>query len=388
MKNNKYPLINEVEDLLKRFATTFSKPQFVHFEQIVKGILFKELKSVNSYSKSSSKHQTSLSRFMNSKAVKQDKILDFLHEEILSKLDFKQEIDFIFDDTIKHHKYSEYIYGLGTHHDHLENGYSRGHSLVTGGIKQGNCFYPTNCELYQRKEEICDLSSFKTKIDIAQAMLDKFLDKVDNVLMDSWYSKTEILKRICKEGKTFFTMLKKNRNVKFNRKIKRQLQEQNKYIHNREYKQVFVNKQYHLVCEKIAILPHVGKVKILFTKFYNPITKIAKEVHYLCTNNTKLSAYEILLKYKDRWPIETFHRDIKQNLGFEKCIIRKERGIKMHFLMQFIAHNILVFSKRKLISCGETQRNLKYSYIENVLKNYGLQSHNLEKCKKELMILC
>jgi hypothetical protein len=386
--NTENPLIDEVETYIKNFAKVFSKPQLVHFEQIIKGILFTKLKSTNSYSKSSKKHQTSLSRFMNSKAVRQDEIQKFLHKEILSKIDKSKEVDFIFDDTIKHHKYAEHIYGLGTHHDHLQNGYSKGHSLVTGGIKQGDYFYPTNCELYQRKEEIRDLSSFKTKIEIDQEMLDQFLDKVDNVLMDSWYSKAEILSRISKEGKTFFTMLKKNRNVKFNRKIKRQLQEQKKYIHNREYKQIFVNNQHHLVCEKIAILPDVGKVKILFTKFYNPITKIAKEVHYLCTNNLNLSAKEILLKYKDRWPIETFHRDIKQNFGFEKCIIRNQIGIKRHFLMQFIAHNILVFSKRKPISYGKTQLELKYSYIENVLQNYGIKDHNLEACKKELMILC
>lgn len=386
--NIQNPLIIEVENLLKRFATTLSKPQFVHFEQIIKGILFTERKSTNSYSNSSLKHQTSLSRFMNSKAVNQDKVQEFLHKEILSKIDKSKEVDFIFDDTIKHHKYAEHIYGLGTHHDHLQNGYSRGHSVVTGGIKQEDYFYPTNCELYQRKEEIRDLSSFKTKIEIAQDFLDQFLDKVDNVLMDSWYSKAEILNRISKEGKTFFTMLKKNRNFKFNRKIKRQLQEQNKYIHNREYKQIFVNNQWHLVCEKIGYLPDVGQVKILFTKFYNPTTKIAKEVHYLCTNNVNLSTKEILLKYKDRWPIEPFHRDIKQNFGFEKCIIRNEIGIKRHFLMQFIAHNILVFSKRKPISCGETQRELKYSFIENILQNYGLTDHNLEACKQELKILC
>ena len=49
--NTENPLITEVENLLKRFATTLSKPQFVHFEQITKGILFTELKSINSYSK-------------------------------------------------------------------------------------------------------------------------------------------------------------------------------------------------------------------------------------------------------------------------------------------------------------------------------------------------
>ena len=135
-------------------------------------------------------------------------------------------------------------------------------------------------------------------------------------------------------------------------------------------------------------MPKVGKVKILFTKFYDPITKKSKDLHYLCTNNCDLSISEILLKYKDRWPIETFYRDNKQLLGLEKSIIRKEVGTKRHLLMSFIAHNILVFSKKKQVSCGEIQEELKYSYIENVLQSYGLKNHNLEACKKELMILC
>lgn len=386
--NSENPLINEVKNLLKRFATTLSKPQFVHFEQIIKGILFTELKSINSYSKSSLKHQTSLSRFMNSKAINFNKILDILHQELKSKLDFNQEIDFIIDDTIKHHKYGKQIYGLSNHHDHLNGGYSIGHNLVVGGIRQNSDFQPTNFELYRRQEDVREPSSFKTKIDMAQAMLDKWLDIIDNVLIDSWYSSQEILSKISKKNKHYFTMLKSDRNLKIGRKRVRQVQEWIKYIDPRKYKIIEVEGQHHVVYEVIGTLPKVGKVKILFTKFYDPITQKSKKTHYLCTNNLKLSAYDILYKYRDRWPIETFFRDIKQNFGFEKCIIRNKNGINMHFLMQFISHNILVFSKKKQISCGETQRELKFSFIENVLLNYGLSDHDLEMCKNELKILC
>jgi len=179
------PLINDVEKHLKSFATTLSKPQFIHFEQIIKGTLFTELKSINFYSKSYSKNQSSTCRFMNSKAVNNESINKILIDKIESKLNLNQEIDFIFDDTLKRHKYSKHIYGLGVHHDHLEGGYSKSHCLVTGGLKQADYFYPTNCELYQNQDEISDISSFQTKIEIAKAMLEQWLDKVDNVLMDS-----------------------------------------------------------------------------------------------------------------------------------------------------------------------------------------------------------
>ena len=169
------PLINEVDNLLKMFATTLSKPQFAHFEQIIKGMLFSKLKSINSYSKSSTKNQSSLNRFMNSKAVDENEIYQLLINEIESKLDSNQEIDFIFDDTIKHHKYGKHIFGLGRHHDHLEGGYSTGHSLVTAGIRQDNSFYPTNCELYQNEADVCKTLEFRTKIEIVLAYLKQWI---------------------------------------------------------------------------------------------------------------------------------------------------------------------------------------------------------------------
>ncbi len=362
-------LIVEVENLLKRFATTLSKPQVVHFEQIVKGILFSERKSINSYSKSSKKHQTSLSRFMNSEAVEDNQLSQVLNILIDEKLDPRKEKDLVIDDTLSRHKYGKHMYGLGWHNDHLNGGSSLAHSIVSCGIKQEEYFYPTKFELYQKQADVSEASAFKTKIEIAQAWLDECIDKVDNLLIDSWYSEQNLLKTVVKKKKFFFTMLKKDRLFKFNRKVKRQLQEHNsKYINPRKYKQVFVNNQWHLVQEFVGHLPKVGKVKILFTKFYDPMTKKSKDTHYLCSNNLDLTNEQILEKYKDRWPIETFYKDSKQNLGFEKCIIRKEVGIKRHFLFKFIAHNLLVFSKQKEASCGETQLELKYYTLKRSYK--------------------
>ena len=103
--NPKENSLNEiVSKLLKTFATTLSKPQYVHFEQIVKGILFSKHKSINSYSKSSNKNQSSLNRFMNSNAVNKEQLRQVLKDLIALKLDFSKEINLVLDDTIKHHR--------------------------------------------------------------------------------------------------------------------------------------------------------------------------------------------------------------------------------------------------------------------------------------------
>jgi hypothetical protein len=386
--SNFNPIVFEIENYVKTFRKVLTKPQIQNFEHIIKSILFKNKKSINSYSKSINKDQSSLNRFMKTKSVDDFKIYEILKNIIESKLNSNLEKDLIIDDTLKRHKYSKHIYGLSSHHDHLNGGYSKSHNLVTGGIYQQNKFYPTNCKLYQRQVDVCESSSFKTKIDMAQEILDEWIDKVQNVMIDSWYSSQDILKFIVKKKKYFFTMLKRDRLFKSNKKIKRQLQEFEKYLAPRKFEIITIGNQTFAVQEIIGYLPKVGKVKILFSKFYDKKTKLSKKLNYLCTNNINLSIEEILVKYKDRWPIETFYKDIKQNLGFEKCIIRNEIGIKRHFLLSFIAYSLLIFSKKKFESCGLIQENLKSNFIKHTLQDFGLSKQNLERCKQELLMFC
>lgn len=134
--SNFNPIVFEIENYLKTFRKVLTKPQIQNFEHIIKSILFKNKKSINSYSKSINKDQSSLNRFMKTKAVDDFKIYEILKNIIESKLNSNLEKDLIIDDTLKRHKYSKHIYGLSSHHDHLNGGYSKSHNLVTGGIYQ------------------------------------------------------------------------------------------------------------------------------------------------------------------------------------------------------------------------------------------------------------
>ena len=50
---------------------------------------------------------------------------------------------------------------------------------------------------------------------------------------------------------------------------------------------------------------------------------------------------EILPTYAQRWPIETFYRDAKQNLGLENCELRILKGIRRHWDLVFLAYTLL-----------------------------------------------
>mgnify|MGYP004636359113 CR=1 FL=1 len=51
-----------------------------------------------------------------------------------------------------------------------------------------------------------------------------------------------------------------------------------------------------------------------------------------------LSTQEILEMYAKRWSIEVFFRNCKQKLAFDKCQLRKQRGIERMWLILSLVH--------------------------------------------------
>ncbi len=55
----------------------------------------------------------------------------------------------------------------------------------------------------------------------------------------------------------------------------------------------------------------------------------------------------ILETYLKRWRVDSSYRDAKQELGLEDYEVRKLRGIKRHWLMVFLAHDLLQLSSQR-----------------------------------------
>ena len=63
----------------------------------------------------------------------------------------------------------------------------------------------------------------------------------------------------------------------------------------------------------------------------------AKALRVFISTRTELSAQEILSLYANRWSIEVFFRSCKQKLAFDKCQLRKEKGItRMWLILSFV----------------------------------------------------
>ena len=61
----------------------------------------------------------------------------------------------------------------------------------------------------------------------------------------------------------------------------------------------------------------------------------------LLTNRADWSAKQVLAKYLQRWPIETFYRDGKQYLGLNEYRMRTFESIQTHWTLVFVAYSIL-----------------------------------------------
>jgi len=88
---------------------------------------------------------------------------------------------------------------------------------------------------------------------------------------------------------------------------------------------------------------------------YSKKEKSWNKIHLISTDQ-KDTPKRIILTYKIRWRIETFHRDIKQNLGFAKAYFRKGTGIVRHSIFVIIAYIVLrlfMFRKGLDMTIGE-----------------------------------
>jgi hypothetical protein len=89
---------------------------------------------------------------------------------------------------------------------------------------------------------------------------------------------------------------------------------------------------------KTVRMSKVGRVKVIISYLDKPFKG---DPFFIVTNRKEWSAVKILLTYAQRWPIETFYRDAKQNLGLENCELRILKGIRRYRDLVFLAYTLL-----------------------------------------------
>ena len=346
------PKLKEVNKYLNFLKNCFTKPQFNHVKNYVGGLIALNKKTIKSISNSSreEKDQSNLNRFLTEAEWSEDDVQDRYVKKINHQTK-RKPTSLIIDDSIAE-KTGKHIEEVQYHKNHSGNGFVFGHQVVTALIMCFGLLLPLFPKLYSKKTQ--------SKIELAKKIIEYASSKIriSQVIMDSWYVCNDIIKLCLKKGLTLIGNIKSNRLIQFGENDWIKLSKYYKSVSRKrkEFQTLIINDKTYKVHSKIIKLKKVGDVKLIISKQWLEDKKKWSRPFYIICTDVRKSDICVLNEYTKRWSIETFHKDIKQNLGLEAYQMRLRKGITRHLILVTLAYAILklmMFFKKVSWTIGE-----------------------------------
>ena len=280
------------------------------------------------------KHSSALNRILNESKFEKES-LEKLYMKKIRFLFRDLNTHLLLDDTLVEHN-GECIEETQKHFDHSTNDFVQGHQFFTAILYTPLLQLPIFPELYSKNTD--------SKIEMAKDLITKLTQAKIHIhtgLFDSWYSDKTLIKACLKAKIRVICAIKTNRKVRFFKARKynslSHISQQTKVQKLHEIK--IKDKTYDTWLKEV----YLNKLPLmrLVISHERIDGKISDHAIHLISTNTKDTAMEILQTYKIRWHIETYHRDIKQNLGFAKAFFRKKEGIVRHAIFVALAYATL-----------------------------------------------
>lgn len=330
------PKIKEITNLLSFVKRAFTKGGFRHVCNYITGLIVSAKKTVKKIAEAIADegHHSAIDRILNDAKFEKD----ILEERYLKKIKYlfkDAKIYLIIDDTLVERN-GEKIEETQKHFDHTTNSFIKGHQFFTAILHTSFLDIPIFPELYSQNTI--------SKIEMAKNLIDKLEDckiKIHTVLFDSWYSDDDLINKCVFNKSRVICSIKTNRKIKFKCTRKwRSLSFITERINPTGYPIYFIDdKKYNIASYQIR-LNHIKLAKLLVSHEFNKDKNSWSKIHLISTNPDD-NPEEIVRTYKIRWRIETYHRDIKQNLGFAKTYLRKRESIVRYTILATIAYAIL-----------------------------------------------
>ena len=357
------PKIKEILNTLNFAKKAFTKNGFRHVQTYISGLISQSKKTVKKIAKAAKKNHSSLNRILNEAKFEKEE----LEKRYLKKIRYlfkNATTSLLIDDTLverdgKHIKLTQ------KHHDHNSGNYINGHQFFTAILHTSFLQLPLFPSLYSPESN--------SKIEMAKNLVDKLNKnkiKINNVLFDSWYSDEKLIKKCKSIGAKVICSVKANRNIFIGKSNKKQ---KISFITERLFSQKmnshFVDDKMYLVWERKVRLTKIPSLKFIISHEMKD-EKIKGKAHLISTDIDD-SPEKIINTYKLRWNIETFHRDMKQNLGFASAFFRKESGIVRHSIFVILAFailNLIMFRRGETMTIGECCEKLRDEADEKMVR--------------------
>jgi SRSO17 transposase len=377
-----------------------NRKQFRHFQNYLTGLLVLDNKSLANMSRCilDSADKTNLSRFFSEAEWFQDEVntrrIEYLLEQTNGHRAPATESCLLLDDTLCEHVGSLFEY-IDRHYNHCDSSYPLAHNLVTSHYVSDAVRFPVDARLYRRYEEITQwelvvkqsfpdreiphdkkaraklhkeldptllqdpefarrAAQFHTKISLAGELVEQAVTRqlpFQTVLMDSWFLSPEVLEILTRHKKDWISLVKTNRKLEVASMVLRDADGQpvsvrGPYLKVDElvallpataYKPVTIGDTTSHCFSKTVRIPSLGTVRIVIS-FANP--ELTGTYAVLVTNRADWTAKQILQRYLQRWPIETFYQDGKGHLGLATYRMRTAEAIQKHWCLVFVAYSL------------------------------------------------
>jgi DDE superfamily endonuclease len=414
--------------------------QFRHFQNYLTGLMVLPNKSMANIVRCvlDSADKTNLSRFFSEAPWLQDQVNDRRLRYVLQKTKpvrlAKEQSALVLDDTLCEHVGSLFEY-IDHHYQHGDETYPLAHNPVTSHYVSGAVRFPVDLRLYRRYEEVTHWETFvrkhfpdraipnrkkerthfhkqvdpvllqdpefqglhqqfRTKIELATELVAAAIGHklpFSVVLFDSWYLAAEFITVLRRRHKDWISILKKNRNVETNSFVLKDAEGKRiplagphigvedlvPLIPATAYRPVKIGDTTYWVFTLTVHIPDLGKVRIVIS-FEN--AELTGTYAVLVTNRVDWTAQRIIATYLQRWPIETFYQDGKEQLGLNEYRMRDAEAIQKHWCLVFVAYSLLHLdclppsltkSRLPIKTIGEACRQQAQALIETLI----LQMH-------------
>lgn len=360
------PKIKEVMNLLAFAKVAFTKGSFRCVAQYINGLVSLAKKTVKKIAEASSeiKHQSKLNYALTEAKFEEE----LLKQRYLRKIRYlfkNVPVYLIIDDTLVERN-GKTIQEAQKHFDHTTSDYINGHQFFTAILWTPLLQLPLFPQLYSKNTD--------SKIEMAQSLIDALESasiKIHTVLFDSWYSDHELIQKCIKTKARVVCTIKSNRIIKIGKSNRwKSLSFISERIRSQKLTRYCLDNKNYEVWSSVVALHHLPSVKLIISEQKDEDDNLAGKVHLISTCIFD-SAEEIIRTYKQRWKIEVYHRDIKQNLGFATVFFTRREGIIRHAILASITYAVLsLFMYRKNISMtiGECCAYLKDKATRSLVK--------------------
>ncbi|TWG29826.1 IS701 family transposase [Geobacillus sp. C56-T2] len=375
-------------------ALYFSKPVIKHLVHLVDALTTKGFSGTLTdvrYWSFHPNHRTTLSHFFTKSPWNEEKLLEKLQEWILRQIErlAKQENQPLFvsiDDTIcqktkPSSRAARAIQGCDWHYSHKDHQSVWGHSLVWLMVHTFSQAFPFAFRLY-------DKTAGRSKIDLAIEMLSSLKGKRAQpvyVLMDSWYPSQALIEACLKQGFHVIAMLKTNR-ILYPKGIAIQAKKFARYIEPNDTRLVTVGKErYRVYRYEGAIHGLDDAVVLLAWKADEPMTP--DHLHVVLSTDRELGDEEILRYYAQRWTIECFFRQAKDQLKLDGYRVRHIRAVKRYWAVVLFACVYSIAESQQDLSSGlELLRSRKGHSVVEFIYDAAKQDIPIDVIKKQLHV--